>query len=229
MLIKKGRIHDVNHYNEWMISNGCVLTTLLLDTENIRLYYTQQTSEGGGNPHYIDVYAEDRGIVKYVHDNPLLQPGELINFSDREIMPCSILRLSYTCIYLYYVGWNASVMVPYQNASGLAISQNNGKTFKKALRRAIVERNIDEPFFSASSYVIRQNDNWMMWHASSTESHKGMHWVQNDVVAAIEFSSEGLISTMQICPSVVEVKKRKFLFYNGNGFDKTGIRYAVWK
>ncbi|WP_262150665.1 glycoside hydrolase family protein [Chryseobacterium foetidum] len=305
---KKGRIHSIDNYNEWMVSHSCVPTAVLLDDQTIRIYYAPRNSEGKSIPTYIDVSAENPKKILYIHETPILELGELGTFDDGGIMPCSIVRVSETCLYLYYVGWNASVMVPYRNAIGLAISNDNGKTFQKAFRGAIVERNRDEPFFTASPCVFKQDEKWLMWYASSTgfvnsegkpeplyeikyaystdginwerpnitcippaekyqctarptviyedslykmwftyrgsfdyrdgkesyrigyaESQDGLNWTRNDKQAGIDFSAEGWDSTMQTYPSVIEVENRKFLFYNGNGFGKTGIGYAEWE
>ncbi|WP_294303746.1 hypothetical protein [uncultured Chryseobacterium sp.] len=305
---KKGKIHDIDHYNDWMVSHACVPTALLLDENTIRIYYAPRNAEGKSIPTYIDVAAENPGKILYIHDQPILELGELGTFDDGGIMPCSVVRLSETCIYMYYVGWNASVMVPYRNAIGLAISHDNGKTFQKAFRGSIVERNRDEPFFTASPCVIKQNDQWIMWYASSTgfvindgkteplyeikyaysddginwkrpnitcippaekyqctarptvivedgkykmwftyrgsfdyrdgadsykigyaESFDAINWIRDDQASGIGYSESGWDSTMQTYPSVVEVNNQKILFYNGNGFGKTGIGYAIWK
>jgi hypothetical protein len=128
-----------------------VPTALLLNEDVVRIYYAPRNSEGRSIPTYIDVSAKNPEEVLYIHDKPVLEPGELGTFDDGGIMLCSVVRLSETCIYLYYVGWNASVLVPYRNAIGLAISYDNGETFEKAFPGAIVERNRDEPFFTAVS------------------------------------------------------------------------------
>ena len=222
-------------------------------------------------------------------------------------MPCSAVRISYNTIYLYYVGWNPSVSVPYRNAIGLAISNDNGQTFKRCFQGAIVERNREEPFFTASPYVIKENDKWHLWYASSTgfvvvvgkpeplyeikyaysvdgidwirpnitcipplkkyectarptvikengiykmwftyrgsfdyrdgadsykigyaESKDAVNWIRNDELSGIKLSEEGWDSKMQTYPSVIKLGTKKYLFYNGNGFGKTGIGLAEW-
>lgn len=305
---KKGLIFNVENYNDWMISHACVPTALLLDENTIRIYYAPRNGQGKSIPTYIDVNAKNPNEVQYIHEEPILHLGELGTFDDDGIMPCSVVRLSEKCIYMYYVGWNRSVSVPYRNAIGLAISMDNGNNFIKAFPGAIVERNRNEPFFTASPYVIRKDDDWYMWYASSTgflvvdgkpeplyeikfahskdgidwirpnitcippavkfqctarptvifednkfkmwftyrgsvdyrngsgsyrigyaESLDGKIWKRDDTSAGITVSENGWDSLMQTYPSVIVAGKRKFLFYNGNGFGKTGIGYAEWK
>ena len=61
------------------------------------------------------------------------------------------------------------------------------------------------------------------------ESKDGIHFTRADNKAGIDVSKEGWDSTMICYPTIVEVDGRLLMFYNGNGFGRTGIGYAVWK
>ncbi len=307
MWLKKGVILNIENYNDWMISHACVPTAINIDENTTRIFYSPRNKNGKSIPTYFDVEADNPTKVKYIHDKPILELGELGTFDDDGIMPCSAVRVSDSCIYLYYVGWNPSVSVPYRNAIGLAISNDNGQTFERAFKGAIVERSKQEPFFTASPYVIRENDKWHLWYASSTgfvvvngkpeplyeikyahsfdgidwirpnitcippskkyectarptviieneiykmwftyrgsfdyrdgaesykigyaESKDAVNWVRNDELSGIKLSEEGWDSKMQTYPSVIEIGTKKYMFYNGNGFGKTGIGLAEW-
>ncbi|WP_333600055.1 hypothetical protein [Flavobacterium sp.] len=307
MWSKKGVLWHIDNYNDWMISHACVPTALQVDKDTIRIYYAPRNCKGKSIPTYFDVDANNPGTVKYIHDKPILELGELGTFDDDGIMPCSVVRVSETQIYLYYVGWNPSVSVPYRNAIGLAISHDNGKTFERAFKGAIVERNKFEPFFTASPYVIKEEGKWHLWYASSTgfvvvngkpeplyeikyahstdgiewvrtnitcippaqkyqctarptvikeegiykmwftyrgsfdyrdgkesyrigyaESTDAVNWERNDEKSGIALSESGWDATMQTYPSVIQIGTKKYLFYNGNGFGKTGIGWAEW-
>lgn len=304
---KKGLIFNIENYNEWMISHACVPTAINIDENTTRIFYAPRNKKGKSIPTYFDVDSNNPTKVTYIHDKPILELGQLGTFDDDGIMPCSAVRVSDSCIYLYYVGWNPSVSVPYRNAIGLAISHDNGKTFQKAFQGAIVERNKYEPFFTASPYVIKENDKWHLWYASSTgfvvvngkpeplyeikyahsvdgidwirpnitcipplkeyectarpsvikendiykmwftyrgsfdyrdgvesykigyaESKDAINWIRNDELSGIKLSEEGWDSKMQTYPSVIIIRTKKYLFYNGNGFGKTGIGLAEW-
>lgn len=305
---KKGLIININNFNDWMISHACVPTAINIDENTIRVYYSPRNKKGQSIPTFLDVDLDNPSIIKYIHNKPILNLGELGTFDDGGIMPCSAVRVSESCIYLYYVGWNPSVSVPYRNSIGLAISNDNGNTFERAFRGAIVERNRDEPFFTASPFVLKENDKWHLWYASSTgfvivnekpeplyeikyassengidwlrqnitcippseryqctarpsvikeegiykmwytyrgsfdyrdgidsykigyaESKDAINWIRLDSRCGIELSKLGWDSKMQTYPSAIKVKNKKYLFYNGNGFGKSGIGYAEWE
>jgi hypothetical protein len=284
-----------------------VPTAINIDENTTRIFYAPRNKNGKSIPTYFDVDSKNPAKVKYIHDKPILELGQLGTFDDDGIMPCSAVRVSDSCIYLYYVGWNPSVSVPYRNAIGLAISNDNGQTFERAFQGSIVERNKHEPFFTASPYVIKENDKWHLWYASSTgfvvvngkpeplyeikyahsadgidwirpnitcippskqyectarptvikedgiykmwftfrgsfdyrdgaesykigyaESKDAVNWIRNDKLSGIQLSEEGWDSKMQTYPSLIEIGSKKYLFYNGNGFGKTGIGLAEW-
>ncbi|MEQ8170538.1 MAG: hypothetical protein ABRQ38_16745 [Candidatus Eremiobacterota bacterium] len=57
-------------------------------------------------------------------------------------------------------------------------------------------------------------------------SNNLIDWIREDEIAGIETSDSGWDSTMLAYPYVVKGKEKFFLFYNGNGFGKTGFGYA---
>lgn len=289
-----------------MVSHACVPTALLLeDGERIRIYFAPRNKEGQSIPTFVDVKAEDPSRVLKLHDKPILELGERGTFDDGGIMPSSVIRNGGE-IFLYYVGWNPSVSVSYRNAIGLAVSRDGGATFERLFQGPVVDRNKQEPYFTASPCVLKEADVWHMWYASSTgftevegkpeplyeikyarshdgiswqrdnqtciepkdpyeanarptvikekgiykmwytyrgsfdyrdgkdsyrigyaESEDAVHWHRMDEKAGIGYSKEGWDATMQTYPNVLEMKGRRYLFYNGSGFGKTGIGYAI--
>ena len=305
--IKKGLIFTTNNNQEWMVSHACVPTVLVLNENVFRIFFSPRNAKGQSMLTYMDVDANDPKNILYLHDKPVMNLGKLGTFDDGGIMPCSIVK-NEDKLFLYYVGWNPSGSVPYRNSIGLAVSDNNGETFKKMYPGAIVDRNRLEPFFTASPYVMKEKDGWHMWYASSTgfveangkieplyvikyassqngidwkrdnitciqpkteyeanarasvikedgiykmwfayrgsfdfrdgkdsyrigyaESEDAVTWKRMDESSGISFSDSGWDSKMQTYPNVVQHGNKKFLFYNGNGFGKTGIGYAVDK
>ena len=59
------------------------------------------------------------------------------------------------------------------------------------------------------------------------ESLDGTEWKRKDELAGIHLSESGWDSEMIAYPYVISLGLKKILFYNGNGFGKTGFGYAV--
>ncbi len=305
--IKKGVIFETEKQMPWMVSHACVPTVHILNDDTFRVFFAPRNKLGQSILTFFDVNAHNPSEVKYVHYQPILPLGELGTFDDGGIMPCCIVEEK-GLLYLFYVGWNPSGSVPYRNAIGLAVSDDNGVTFRRPFQGAILDRNRDEPFFTASPWVMKDDDRWHIWYASSTgflrvkgkveplyiikyghsqngidwerenitciepktddeanaratvikesglykmwyafrgsydfrdgkdsyrigyaESENAIDWQRMDKKSGLQFSESGWDSKMQTYPCVVKHQGRKYLFYNGNGFGKTGIGYALWE
>lgn len=97
-----------------------------------------------------------------------------------------------------------------------------------------------------SAAVVKRNGMYSMWYGkrkksdyrhnfSNTyrigyaESADGKKWTRKDNLAGIDVSSEGWDSEMISYPYLVTVGDKLLMFYNGNGFGRSGFGYAVWE
>ncbi len=83
-------------------------------------------------------------------------------------------------------------------------------------------------------YSTRAKQNYRDQLASSyrigyAESLDGIKWTRKDHEVGIDVSAEGWDSDMIEYPMVFVHRGQKILFYNGNGFGKTGFGYAIWQ
>ena len=95
-----------------------------------------------------------------------------------------------------------------------------------------------------SASVIKENGLYKMWfgkrkksgyrsNKSNTyrigyaESIDGTNWERKDVLAGIELSEKGWDSEMISYPNVVLANDIMFMFYNGNGFGKSGFGFVT--
>lgn len=102
---------------------------------------------------------------------------------------------------------------------------------------------IDENEATARPSVLFKNGKYRMWYskrsivdfrsnpkaqyrAGYAESHDGKKWKRMDEQVGIDVSTEGWDSEAIAYPYVIEVNGRLIMFYNGNGFGKTGFGYA---
>lgn len=154
---------NLKHW-DWAVSHACVPTALTFDSF-IRVYFSPRNNKGQSIPVYVDIDKKNLSIIKY--GEPIIKLGEIGTFDDGGIMPCSVVK-NKGKIYLYYVGWNPSVSVPYRNSIGVCVSNDNGISFKRIFKGPIIDRNPQEPYFTASPCVIIENNIWKMWYASST-------------------------------------------------------------
>jgi len=110
--------------------------------------------------------------------------------------------------------------------------------------KVAIELDIDEGGLVSAS-VIKQEGIYRMWFGKRklkdyrddirntyrigyAESLDGIEWARKDNLAGITISSKGWDSEMISYPYVVKVRENIMMFYNGNGFGKTGFGYAIW-
>jgi len=65
------------------------------------------------------------------------------------------------------------------------------------------------------------------YRAGYAESLDGINWNRMDDQVGIDVSPEGWDSNAIAYPYVIRIKDQLVMFYNGNGFGKTGFGYAV--
>jgi hypothetical protein len=304
--IKKGVIFTPDCKFEWMASHASLPVVDEARSGVLRVYYGARDGKGRSQTSYIEVDAAQPENVLYVHDQPILSLGRPGTFDDSGIMPSWIVNHQ-NKKYLYYMGWNVKVSVPYHVSIGLAVSEDGGRSFEKVSEGPLMDRSIEEPFFSTGPCVLREEERWRMWYASVTgwettaerpeprynvkyaESNDGIHWrktshtcidytseteaigrpcvykqhgtykmlysyrdlwdyrtdpgqsyrlgyansadgltwTRRDAEVGIERSASGWDSEMMEYCYVYCHQERTYLLYNGNGFGKTGIGYAV--
>lgn len=191
--IKKGVIFAPDHNYDWMVSHASVPVVDEVRDGVLRIYFGTRDGNGRSHTSYIEVEAAHPGNILYVHDKPVLSFGRPGTFDDSGIMPSWIVTQG-NQKYLYYIGWNLQVTVPYRLAIGLAVSEDGGQSFHKISEGPVCDRSPDEPFFNTAPCVLREGDRWRMWYVSCTgweevnqqpeplyhikyaESQDGIHW-----------------------------------------------------
>lgn len=86
-------------------------------------------------------------------------------------------------------------------------------------------------------FVLKENGLYKMWYAvrgehyviGYAESPDGLRWTRKDADVGITVSSEGWDSEMIEYPFIFDHKGKRYMFYNGNGYGKSGIGLAILK
>ena len=166
--IKKGVIFAPDHNYDWMVSHASVPVVDEVRDGVLRIYFGTRDQNGRSHTSYIEVeaalpettfstYTISRCFHTAIRERSTIAGSCLHGSSIRENRK-----------YLYYIGWNPQVTVPYRLAIGLAVSEDGGQSFQKVSEGPVCDRSVDEPFFNTAPCVLREGDQWRMWYVSCT-------------------------------------------------------------
>lgn len=304
--LRKGRIFDPSDHPDWAGTHAQVPTPLLYD-DRVRIFYADRFSDGRSYTTYVDLERGNLSNVIYAHQKPILDFGAPGTFDDDGVMPSCALRRDGQ-VYLYYSGWNRGMTVPYRNSVGIAVSDDDGTTFRRLYEGPVLERCPTEPYIAVTPSILREGDLWRMWYISGVRwvdvdgkyepvyvikyasskdgiswdrpnhlciepshdteafshpnvvkhadqyimvycfrnshdyrdgagayrigfatSPDGLDWTRQDEQGGLPTTGDGWESTMTCYPYLIEIDGRMHMFYNGNGFGRSGFGYAILK
>ena len=150
----------------WMKTHAQVPTPLVQEGI-IRVYFSSRPERTLSLTTFVDIDAQNPKNILRVNPHPILELGKPGTFDEHGIMPsCAVL--SENTVYLYYSGWSRSGSVPYNNSTGLAISEDGGETFKKVSEGPVLGKSFYDPYSATSPFVLKDGGLWHMWYCSGT-------------------------------------------------------------
>ncbi len=204
---KLGLIFNPNKKFAWMYSHAQLPVLDHVKDDIFRVYFATRTKEQRSHIGFLEFDINNPNNILKISDEPVLKPGPIGFFDEDGVYPSSIVNRNGKK-YLYYIGWNQGNRQPLFYAHiGLAISEDNGKTFKRYSKAPILSRSEYDPCLVTSPNVFIDDDGiWKMtyvsgirweevdrslksyYHIKYSESEDGLNW-KRDGVIAIDFSS----------------------------------------
>jgi hypothetical protein len=222
--IRQGQIFDPREHRDWAGTHAQV-PTVLLYPDRVRIFYADRDSAARSFITYLDVDRQHLKRVLYFHKAPLLPLGDRGTFDDDGMMPgCAIRHDRY--VYLYYNGWNRGVTVPYRNSVGIAVSEDDGVSFRRLYRGPVLDRTAQEPHMAVTPTILKEGRLWRMWYVS------GLCWIEaegrNEPVYVIKYatSQDGIVWRR---PNHQCIKQSHDLeAFSHPSVVKLGGRYLMW-
>lgn len=229
---KLGLIFCPNNNYDWMYSHASVPIAEHLNDDYYKIYFSSRDRNNRSFGGYVIINLNEPQKILEISKKPILSPGKIGTFDDSGTMLSWIVNYNNEK-YLYYIGWNLTVTVPFRNSIGLAML-NNGE-FHKMSEGPIMDRTFNEPYFCASSCVLIEDNKWKMWYLSCTgwkivnnsprhfyhikyaESFDGINW-NRDGKIAIDFKSEYEYAISRPC--VLKENDRYKMWYSYRGTKK---------
>lgn len=198
-----------------MFSHSSVPIADQIDGDIYRIYFSGRYKRNVSRIGFIEIDIRNPKKVLFLSPEPILKEGHLGEFDDSGVVSSCIVNFQGKK-YLYYIGWNLRVTVPFSNAVGLAVSNDQGKTFERYSRAPILDRGIHDSCFVASPFVLFEENIWKLWYSSCirweqqedkpkhyyhikyAESKNGIDWERKGVIC-IDFKTKEEFAIARPC------------------------------
>lgn len=204
---KKGVIYNVKNEQSWK-NQFAMLPTPILIGNKLRIFLGFCDNNNVGRIGYVDVNPENPLEIYKVSEKPVLDIGRKGCFDDNGVVPISILEKENE-IFLYYIGFQLGVQVPYYMFGGLAISRDSGCSFERYSESPILDRRGNEVYARCGINVVKDQGKYKMWYIGSnyegwtiseeklkplyvmkyTESEDGIHW-NNEPIQCMDYKNK---------------------------------------
>lgn len=226
---KIGQIYKPSGSLDWAVTHGANPTAEHLYDDVFRIYFSARDQSNRSSIGSIEIDLNNPFEINNESQVPILGPGELGMFDDCGasigcIVPVGKRR------FLYYMGWNLAVTVPWKNAIGLAISESPEAPFIRYSTFPILPLNEEDPFTISYPWVTVENGRYRMWYGSNlkwgpikadmqhvlkyAESDDGITWTRfNKVIIDADYPQEYAICR----PCVIHDNDRYWMWYCSRG------------
>ncbi len=208
--IKIKHLFVANKQFDWMYSHGSNPVFMKLKGSVNRIFFTCRDKFSRSHIAYIDVDFDNDFEVVSISEKPVLAPGSLGMFDDSGVVMGCFQNVGEQ-LFLYYLGWNLKVTVPWLNTIGLAVFNPKTNEFEKASKAPIMDRSNEDPFSISYPSILFENGVYRMWYGSNlswgenqsdmkhvfkyAESLDGVNWKRtNQVVVNLEHENEYALS-----------------------------------
>lgn len=225
----------------WMHSHGSNAVFHRMEGDIHRIYFTCRDADSRGHVAYVDIdFSNDFEVVS-ISTEPVLSPGDLGLFDDSGVVMGCLADVEGS-LFMYYLGWNLKVTVPWLNSIGLARLDEQTGRFIKTSRAPILDRCEEDPFSISYPSVVRDGELYRMWYGSNlawgkdqremkhvfkhATSKDGIHWKRDgETVVGLLHENEYALSKPWVIKDTD--KYRMWYSYRGNGEIETyRIGYA---
>ena len=167
-----GRVFSPIAGEPWSVSHAAYPTALVLADGNVRIFYSTRDASNRSSAASVDIAVDgDRFEVLGAPRGPLLTPGVRGSFDAEGVTVSSVVAHDGK-LYAFYLGWTVLVHVPFSNFIGVAVSDDDGQTFRRCLSVPVVGRSPENPLTVGYPFVLRDGAGWRMWFGSH------LHWGQ---------------------------------------------------
>jgi hypothetical protein len=227
---KLGLLFRPDGERPWMRSHASNPVAEPLGGDLFRIYFSSRDDMNRSSIGWVELDLRRPEKLLRVAERPVVAPGAAGSFDDSGASMGSLLVRPDGARFLYYVGWNLGVTVPWRNSIGLAVSERAGAPFEKFSRAPLIDRSDADPYSLSYPWVLAEGGSWTMWYGSNlswgptqedmahvvkrADSADGLSW-RRDGTVAIALRPGGEVAVSRPC--VLRDKDRYRMWYSYRG------------
>lgn len=180
---KLGRVFVPDNHHPWMQTHAANTVAEHLKDDMFRVYFSCRDEDNHSSIGYVDVDINSPFRVTTVSAKPVLVRGEAGLFDDSGVSLSCITSVN-DQKFMYYLGWNLGVTVPWRNSIGLAIYNKQTGQFEKYGKAPLLDRNEVDPYSISYPFVMEDGGLFRMWYGSNLSWGKS----QKDMAHVIKYA-----------------------------------------
>jgi predicted GH43/DUF377 family glycosyl hydrolase len=236
---KLGRVFCPDNVSGWMRTHAANPFAEPVDGDLFRIYFSCRDADNRSSIAWVEVDLRNPTEVLGISDRPVLGPGSVGAFDDSGASMGWMVRVG-SRRFLYYVGWNLGVTVPWRNSIGLAVSDSPYGEFVKHSAAPILDRSAADPYSLSYPCVVPDGGRWRMWYGSNlgwgreksdmahvikyAESSDGIRW-RADGETAVGLSSQGEFALSRPCVRPAQDGYHMWYSYRGAAY-RIGLAWS---
>lgn len=166
---KLGLLFCAENETKQMQIGGRAPVALHLEGPNYKIFFGAFDSNGVCRIFCFDYNFASKKISNF-NKAPLIDIGNIGFYNDNGVIPSCVLKHN-NKIYLYTIGFSLKNKIIFDASAGLAISEDNGKTFDH-FNGPILDRSIYDPCFATCPFVLFDENLFKMWYVSCDKWEK---------------------------------------------------------
>ena len=232
---KLGRIFDPTRHK---LPNDCLqfaqAPQALVFDDFVRIYFSTRSVDKRNGKYlshiaFVDMQKNLRDVIR-VSDKTVIPLGGLGCFDEHGIFPMNVVRHG-DAVYGYTCGWNRRVSVSVDTAIGLAISRDEGLTFRRIGDGPVLAASLHEPCLVGDGFAKVIGGVFHMWYIFGTgwkrfsanappdRTYKIAHAVSSDGVQWVKEEARQIIADRlgadesQALPTVIGIDSSYHMFF----------------
>lgn len=157
-----------DHVQSWASSSALTPTPVLHPGGFIRVFSGFRDAYGISRIGYVDVAADDPACVLRVSSRPVLDVGRPGCFDDNGVILGDVVEHDGR-LHMFYVGFQLVARAKFLAFSGVAMSDDNGETFRRLSEAPILDRGPGQTTIGAIHTALYEDGRWRFWYARGND------------------------------------------------------------